>query len=151
MINYQLDFLLFNLALGFYNTGIIFAHEIDIFRSWKFIDKKDFHEVQLAHWKKLPYWVLSPAGLALVDAFVPFLFHPNDSPGWAIYGVLVCQILATLLTAIFWGRWQGRLADDDLGPKSPYLDKILKTHWIRTLLISLSAIIFFLWTLTVVS
>lgn len=27
-------FLLLNLALGFYNLGTIWAHEIDIFRSW---------------------------------------------------------------------------------------------------------------------
>jgi hypothetical protein len=30
-------FLLLNLALGFYNVGTIWAHEIDIFRSWKLV------------------------------------------------------------------------------------------------------------------
>jgi len=30
-------FLLFNVALAFYNVGTIWAHEIDIFRTWKLI------------------------------------------------------------------------------------------------------------------
>jgi hypothetical protein len=44
--------LLANLALAFYNVGTIWAHEVDIFRSWKLIDPKDFPAVQRAHWKK---------------------------------------------------------------------------------------------------
>jgi hypothetical protein len=35
-------FLLLNLALGFYNVGTIWAHELDIFRAWKLIDPKNF-------------------------------------------------------------------------------------------------------------
>jgi hypothetical protein len=42
-------FLLLNLAFGFYNVGTIWAHEIDIFRSWKLLDPKGFHEVQRVH------------------------------------------------------------------------------------------------------
>jgi hypothetical protein len=52
-------FLLFNLALTFYNAGSIWAHEIDIFRSCKLLDPGNFHAVQRVHWRKLPYWVLS--------------------------------------------------------------------------------------------
>ena len=50
MPNNAIVFLLLNLALGFYNAGVIWAHEIDIFRTWKLIDEKDFHIVQLKHW-----------------------------------------------------------------------------------------------------
>jgi hypothetical protein len=35
-------FLLLNLALSFYLIGTIWAHEVDIFRTWKLIDAKDF-------------------------------------------------------------------------------------------------------------
>ena len=48
-------FLLLNLALGFYNVGTIWAHEVDIFRSWRLVDRKDFHALQQTHWRKLPY------------------------------------------------------------------------------------------------
>jgi hypothetical protein len=58
-------FLLLNLALAFYNVGTIWAHEVDIFRSWKLVDPDSFSLVQGAHWRKLPYWVFLPVGLAL--------------------------------------------------------------------------------------
>ena len=56
-------FLLLNLAFGFYNVGTIWAHEADIFRSWKLIDAKHFLKIQIAHWHKLLYWVFIPVGL----------------------------------------------------------------------------------------
>ena len=129
-------FLLFNLALAFYNVGTIWAHEVDIFRSWRLMSAEDFHAVQSAHWRKLPYWIFAPVALALVGGFALIIYHPPRSPLWAIYGALICQVLAIALTAAFWGRWQGQLAKDPRGPGSAWLHKILRTHWIRTLLIS---------------
>lgn len=53
-------FLLLNLAFGFYNVGTIWAHEVDIFRTWKLVEAKSFHQVQYMHWHKLAYWVFIP-------------------------------------------------------------------------------------------
>jgi hypothetical protein len=53
--------LLLNLALSFYLVGTIWAHEIDILRSWKLINAKDFLTVQSTHWHKLPYWIFAPS------------------------------------------------------------------------------------------
>jgi hypothetical protein len=130
------SFLLFNLALAFYNVGTIWAHEVDIFRSWTLIRAEDFHAVQSVHWRKLPYWIFAPVGLALVCGFGLTLHHPPGSPLLAIYGALICQVLAIALTAVFWGHWQGQLAKDPLGSGGVWLHKILRTHWIGTLLIS---------------
>ena len=129
-------FLLLNLALAFYNFGTVWAHEVDIFRSWKLIDAKNFHEIQRVHWRKLPYWIFTPIGLALIGGSVLIWYHPASSPLWTIGGALVCQVLSIVLTAILWGRWQAKLALDARGAQSPYLILILKTHWIRTSLIS---------------
>jgi hypothetical protein len=41
------EFFLCNLALAFYNAGTIWAHEIDIFRTWKLIGRTEFHTVHL--------------------------------------------------------------------------------------------------------
>ena len=144
-------FLILNLALGFYNVGTIWAHEIDIFRSWRLVDPKDFHAVQRAHWLKLPYWILTPLGLSLFGSIVLVWYHPVNSPTWAMAGVLLCQILTIVLTAVFWGRWQAQLSQDPLGSQSPYLAKILRTHWVRTLLINLCAIILLVWVITTLS
>ena len=128
--------LLLNLALAFYNVGTIWAHEIDIFRSWMLVDAENFPSIHVAHWRKLPYWIFAPFGVSFVGGVALVWIHPVDSPLWAIYSALICQILASLLTAVFWGRWQAQLATDPMGPESPYLEKILKTHWIRTLLVN---------------
>ncbi len=129
-------FLLLNLALAFYLVGAIWAHEVDIFRTWRLIDAKDFPVVQTVHWHKLRYWVLTPLAVAFAGAVALLWYHPNRAPGWAIWGNFGCQLASHLLTAIFWGRWQAKLSQDSRGPASPWLEKFLATHWIRTLLIN---------------
>jgi hypothetical protein len=140
-------FLLLNLALAFYNVGTIWAHEVDIFRTWKLIDANDFRKVQTAHWRKLPYWVFIPVGLTLGGGVALVWYHPDGSRPWAIWGNLAFQVLAMALTAILWGQWQAKLSKDPLGSRSPYLDKILATHWIRTLLINADAFLLLVWML----
>jgi len=142
-------FLLLNLALGFYDVGTIWAHEVDIFRSWKLITPKDFVIVQTVHWRKLPYWIFLPVGLAFAGSVALIWYHPEKSPLWCIAGVLASQVLSNVLTGAFWGRWQAGLSRDPLGSKSPYLTKILRTHWVRTLLISANAMILFTWATVV--
>lgn len=140
-------FLLLNVALAFYLVGAIWAVEVDIFRSWRIISANDFHTVQTAHWKKLPYWVFIPLGVALIGSIVLIGYHPAVAPAWARWGNLACQLASHLLTAIFWGPWQVKLSRDDRGPASPYLERILATHWIRTLLINAYAGILLAWAI----
>lgn len=128
-------FLLLNVALASYNVGTIWAHELDIFRTWTFLDSTTFHDVQLSHWRKLPYWIFAPIGLAFAGNVALIWFHPAETPMWTIFAALFCQLASGVLTGVFWGRWQAKLAGDPRGPHGPYLTLILKTHWIRTLLI----------------
>ncbi|MGB7957741.1 MAG: hypothetical protein WCF77_02770 [Minisyncoccia bacterium] len=141
-------FLILNLALGFYNVGTIWAMEVDIFRSWKLVGD-DFNAVQTVHWKKLPYWIFTPVGLALIGSIALIWYHPVNSPAWAMWGVFLSQALSLVLTAIFWGQWQAKLSKDPLGAKSPYLAKILRTHWLRTLLINAYAFTLLAWVIIV--
>lgn len=145
MPNHASLFLLVNLALAFYNVGTIWAHEVDIFRTWKLVDPDTFGQVQTVHWHKLAYWVFIPLGLSLLGSIVMIWFHPVGSPSWAIWGNLLCQLLSHILTAFLWGPWQAKLSKDKLGSQSPYLRKILKTHWIRTILINAYAVVLFAW------
>ena len=139
-------FFLANLALS-YLVGAIWAHEVDIFRSWKLIDSKDFLRVQEVHWRKLPYWIFTPLGLALMGSTALIWYHPAGSPSWAIWGNLSCQVSPLLLTAIFWGRWQAQLSKDSAGPNSIYLAKILRTHWVRTALVNAYALMMLAWAI----
>jgi hypothetical protein len=139
-------FLLLNLALGFYNVGTIWAHEVDIFRSWRLLSATDFSRVQTAHWRTLPYWIFGPVVLALAGAIALVWYHPAGSPAWGIWGNLGCQVASLALTAFFWGPWQAKLSRDPRGAQSPYLATIVATHWIRTALINAYALILLLWT-----
>jgi hypothetical protein len=134
-------FLLLNLALAFYNVGTIWAHEVDIFRSWTLVDPSAFHRIQRAHWRKLPYWIFLPVGLAFVGSIGLFWFHPASAPNALITAAFVSQFASHALTAACWGRWQAKLSRDERGSASPYLAKILATHWIRTALINAYAVI----------
>jgi hypothetical protein len=144
-------FLLLNLALAFYNVGTIWAMEVDIFRSWKLIGTEEFHRVQEVHWKKLPFWIFTPVGLALIGSIVLFWYHPTNSPVWAMRGAFLFQALSLILTAFFWGQWQAKLSKDPLGSQSPYLAKIFRTHWIRTLLINAYALALLIWVIQLYS
>jgi hypothetical protein len=140
-------FLVLNLALAFYNVGTIWAHEVDIFRSWKLVAPEDFHRIQAVHWRMLPYWVLLPVALALVGSIGLVWYRPINSPVWASWCALGCQMASHALTAALWGRWQAKLSRDPLGPASPYLAKILSTHWIRTLLINAYGFVLLVWAI----
>jgi hypothetical protein len=49
-------------------------------------------------------------------------------------------VLEIALTAAFWARWQAKLENDNtIGGRSPWLKKILDTHWIRVVLVNASA------------
>ncbi len=105
-------FLLLNLVLAFYNIGTIWAHEIDIFRTWKLLDPETFHNVQRVHWKKIPYWVFIPVALSFVGVIALFWYHPDKVPDWEIWIAFAVQFLSHILTAIFWGQWQAKLSKD---------------------------------------
>jgi hypothetical protein len=143
-------FLLANMAIAFYNTGTIWAMEVDIFRSWRLLDINSFAAVRKAHWKKLPYWIFTPVGIAFIGAIILIWYHPARSPSWVIWVNLLSQLSAHLLTAVFWGPWQAKLSTDPLAAKSPILQKILRIHWVRTLLINMYAINLFYWTTIVI-
>ncbi len=130
-------FLLLNLVLAYYNVGTIWALEIDIFRTWKLLDTKTFHNVQDVHWKKLPYWVFLPVGLSFIGSIALIWFHPDKIHIWEIWLAFAAQFLSHFLTVILWGPWQAKLSKDTLGGASPYLAKILNTHWLRTALINI--------------
>jgi hypothetical protein len=133
-------FLLLNLALAFYNAGTIWAIEVDIFRSWKLVPQQAFHRIQTVHWRKLPYWIFLPVGLAFIGSIALIWYRPSDSPSWSVWCALGFQLASHVLTALLWGRWQAKLSQDARGPASPYLAKILSTHWLRTLLINAYAV-----------
>ncbi|MGH7141397.1 MAG: hypothetical protein ACREGH_02065 [Minisyncoccia bacterium] len=144
-------FLLLNLTLAFYLVGVIWAHEVDIFRNWQVLDPENFRRLQTVHWRKLPYWIFTPLAVAFAGSIVLIWYHPAGSPAWAIWGNLGFQLLSHVLTAAMWGPWQAKLSRDPEGAQGVYLKCILKTHWIRTLLINAYAFILLAWAIVILA
>lgn len=142
-------FLLANLALAFYGVGAIWAHEVDIFRSWKLLDAATFPRVQRVHWRKLPYWIFAPVALTFAGSIALLWIRPPGTPPWIPWAAFASQFVSHSLTASLWGPWQARLSRDPAGPASIYLARILGTHWIRTLLINIYAFLLLGWAIAV--
>jgi hypothetical protein len=88
------------------------------------------------HWRKLPYWIFLPIGLALVGSIALLWYHPAGAPVGPIWAAFMSLLASHVFTGLFWGRWQAKLSRDERGSASPYLARMLSTHWIRTALIS---------------
>ncbi len=114
------------------------------------LDPENFHRVQAVHWKKLPFWVFIPLALAFAGSIALIWYHPTASPTWAIWGNFLCQTASHFLTAFTWGPWKAKLSQDPAGGESPYLGEILRTHWIRTVLIIGYGAILLVWSIQVV-
>jgi hypothetical protein len=142
-------FLLLNVALAFYLVGCIWAHEVDIFRNWRVLDPENFRRVQQVHWTKLPYWVFVPLAAAFAGSIALIWYRPPGSPEWAVWSNVGCQVTSHVLTAVLWGPWQAKLSRDDAGGRSEYLDLIVRTHWIRTLLITAFGAVQLAWAVQV--
>jgi hypothetical protein len=142
-------FLLLNLALAFYLVGCIWAHEVDIFRTWRLVGRDQFHEVQRAHWRKLPYWVFAPLAAAFAGGVALVWLHPAATPVWAPWANLGLQAASGVLTGLFWGPWQAWLSGDLAGPESVHLARILRTHWVRTGLITAYGGVLLAWSIAV--
>lgn len=142
-------FLILNLVLAFYNIGIIWTMELDVFRSWRTLDENSFYSARGTHWKWLPYFVFIPVGLALIGSIGLLWFHPNNSPLWMIWSSFSCQVLAHILTFLFWGRWQAQIYFKKLKPTDPVIEKLIKTHWIRTALMTIFGFILLSWILKI--
>lgn len=146
----RLIFLEVLLGIAWYNVAAIWLMEVEIFRSWQLMDKASFQRVRAAHWRKLPGLVFVPLGITFVGVVLLIWFHPIGTPGWMIWTGLGLQLAAWVLTAMFWGRWQARITYEDIEPSDPLVSRLINTHWVRTLLVTLYGILLFWMTVEVV-
>lgn len=145
------SFLLLNLALAFYGVGAIWAHEVDIFRTWKLLDPETFRRVQGTHFRKLPFWVFAPVILTFAGSIMLLWYHPAGTPRWIPWVSFASQLASHVLTATLWGPWQAKLSRDPAGAASTYLARILSTHWLRTLLINAYGFLLLGWSIRVLA
>jgi hypothetical protein len=131
--------LLVAFALGAYGTGLIWAMELSVFRSWQLIgDPGSFDRVRAAHWRQVPYYVFAPIGVLFIATIALLVHHPPSVAATPLWTSFALQLASHVLTGMTWGRWQARIALEHQHRDSPYLARIVRTHWIRTALVTLN-------------
>jgi len=140
--------LLFCTALSFYGLGMIWEMEVVTLRTWTiFRDKETFHLLRSVHWRVLPYLVFIPIGILFVCSVSLLWYHSAKTPVNLLASAVGTQVITFILTGIYWGRWERIISVEHQSPQSNLVKLLVKTHWIRTALVSLNAILFFLITM----
>jgi hypothetical protein len=85
--------------------------------------------------------IFPSAGIALLGSFAQLWVQPAHVPRWIIPLNCLLQALVYILTGAWWGRWQAQLESVRLedGSLNPAYQRLLRTHWLRVLLLSISA------------
>jgi hypothetical protein len=146
-MNISAILLLFCTALSFYGLGMIWAMEMVTLRTWTVLhDKETFHQLRSVHWRALPFLVFIPIGILFISSVWLLWYHPAKTPINLIVFAVGIQMVTFILTAMYWGRWERLISVEQQSPQSNLVRVLIKTHWIRTALVSLNAILFFLIT-----
>jgi hypothetical protein len=144
-------FLLLNTALAFYAVGLIWTQDVNVFRPWKLLNYDDFMKVRRAYWKTTPYLVFIPVGLSLIGAITLIWYHPEKVSTNLVYIAVSTHLLIDITTALSWGQWQARIARGKAGPDSLLLDKLVRTHWIRAIMVTIYGVWFLIMEYQLVS
>ncbi|MDB4940263.1 MAG: hypothetical protein JWO40_688 [Candidatus Doudnabacteria bacterium] len=132
-------------ALSFYGIGLIWSMELITLRSWMVVDDTElFHKVRGVHWRVLPYLVFIPTGILVLCSTILLWVHPAKILFPLLLLAVLIQYMILVLTGSMWGRWERKISAEHQSSTSPLMKRLRETHWIRTALITLNGLIFFL-------
>ena len=124
--------LLATAALAWYHVGIVWLVQTVAWPNFARVGPGEFEDYHLAWWHGIRYVILVPSALNLVAAILLLRFTPAGVPLWLLWLAAGLYLLMTILTAAWWGPQQAKLKD----PRSPRLNFVVRTHWVRTALVS---------------
>ncbi len=133
------------LILSLYGVGLIWSVQLIIFPSWRMLaDADQLYRIRLDYWRKLPYLVFIPIGILFIMTILLVIIHPPSAPPGLLWAALIVQLIINILTGLTWARWERRISMERLTPGDPLLERLVKTHWLRTLLVTMNAL-FIIW------
>lgn len=127
-------------AISLYNVGIIWLMQRHIFPGFEFIGKEEWPEYHEHHWQRIRYVVLLPAVLAFGGSALLLKVRPSNIPRWMTRTGFGLQTTAFGLTAVLWGPMLSRFRR---GNSTERVQRLVRTHWIRTLLVTAFGILMF--------
>jgi len=124
--------LICTLALAWYHVGIIWLVQVIAWPLFAHVGRNEFEGYHLAWWRGIRYVIFVPSALILAGIILLLRFPPAGVPMATLWTSLGLYVLIYVLTAAWWGPQQAKLKD----PTSTRLKLILRTHWVRTALVS---------------
>src|SRR5262245_9124416 len=98
--------ILINLAAAFYNLGIQWLSQLDLYPLWRYVPTPDFGTVASAHFLAVCIAVFPAAVTATICAGLLAIRRPPIVPQLALRAAVAVQALLWLLTAVLYGPWQ---------------------------------------------
>jgi hypothetical protein len=128
--------LVWTTALAWYHVGFVWLVQVVAWPLFAYVGASEFDAYHKAWWRGIRYILFVPSGLALVGGLLLLFFAPAGVPEWLRALGLGLYVLTYVVTAIWFGPQQAQLTDT----RSPRFALIIKTHWVRTALVSGSAL-----------
>jgi len=134
--------LLVTAALAFYGVGTIWLVQLSAYPLWAYVGRDHFSGYHLAWWHTVWGVIFLPAGVKFIASIFMIWLRPPEIPRWsAVLGVAL-EVVAFVLTAVYWGPLQANLATPD-GLSLPLFHELLFTHWLRVALFTAYAVLLF--------
>jgi hypothetical protein len=124
--------LVLTLIFAWYHVGIIWLVQVVAWPLFGFVGRNEFEAYHAAWWRGIRYVIFVPSVLTLLGIILLLRFPPTGVPTGILWAGLALYIAIYGLTAVWWGPQQARLTDTS----SPRFGLILRTHWLRTALVS---------------
>jgi hypothetical protein len=136
---------LISLAASCYNVGTILMTQLG-YRLWARVGHAEFEDYHKAWWYG---WrgiqpIAFPSGIvATLGALAQLHWRSPRVPSWMVWLNITALMQAWVMTAVWWGRWQGQLkrARQEDGSLDPLYRRLLTTHWLRVALFTAGGIL----------
>jgi hypothetical protein len=123
----------FTAILTVWNAALIWMTQVLCYPLWPMVGAANFHDYHLAWWHSV-WWTFIPAGLALIGSIRLLFARPLYFPRWAAIGAVAAQLIALVVTLIFWAPLQASLSTGS-GLDLAGFHTLLWTHWFRVTLL----------------
>jgi hypothetical protein len=124
--------LVWTVALAWYHVGFVWLVQVVAWPLFAYVGAGEFDAYHQAWWRGIRYILFVPSGFAFVGGLLLLFFPPPYVPEWLLALGFGMYVLTYVLTAAWWGPQQAKLVDT----WSPRFRLIIRTHWVRTGLIS---------------
>lgn len=125
-------------AFAWYHVGFVWLVQVVAWPLFAYVGQREFDAYHRAWWSGIRYILFVPSGLTFLGGLYLVMAPPTGVPVWLLAFGFGMYVLMYVLTALWWGPQQAKLTDT----RSPRFSLIIRTHWLRTALVSAYACCF---------